>query len=33
VLELPCHTAAGTGTVVGDKIEIKIEKSGRIPRA
>ena len=34
VLELPCHTAAGTGTVVGDKIEIKIEKSvGRIPPA
>jgi uncharacterized protein len=37
VLELPCHTAAGTGTVVGDKIEISIEnnteKRGRIPRA
>jgi uncharacterized protein len=28
VLELPCHTAAGTGTVVGDKIEIKIDKPG-----
>lgn len=33
VLELPCHTAAGTGTSVGDKIEITIEKRGRIPRA
>jgi uncharacterized protein len=33
VLELPCHTAAGTGTVVGDKIEITIERRGRIPRA
>lgn len=33
VLELPCHTAAGTGTMVGDKIEITIEKRGRIPRA
>jgi uncharacterized membrane protein (UPF0127 family) len=28
VLELPCHTAAGTGTVVGDRIEIKIDKPG-----
>jgi len=25
VLELPCSTAAETGTVVGDKIEITIE--------
>ena len=33
VLELPCHTAAGTGTVVGDKIEIKIDQPGRVPRA
>jgi len=33
VLELPCHKAAETGTVVGDKIEITIEKRGRIPRA
>jgi uncharacterized protein len=33
VLELPCHTAAGTGTVVGDKIEIKIDRPGSVPRA
>jgi uncharacterized membrane protein (UPF0127 family) len=33
VLELPCHTAAGTGTVVGDKIEIKIDTPGSVPRA
>ena len=26
VLELPCHTAAETGTVVGDRIEITINK-------
>jgi uncharacterized protein len=33
VLELPCHTATGTGTAVGDKIEIATEKHGRIPPA
>jgi uncharacterized protein len=33
VLELPSHAAAGTGTVVGDKIEIKIDKTGSLPRA
>jgi uncharacterized membrane protein (UPF0127 family) len=26
VLELPCHTVAETGTVVGDRIEITIKK-------
>ena len=26
VLELPCHTVAETGTVVGDRIEITIQK-------
>lgn len=26
VLELPCHTVAETGTVVGDRIEITINK-------
>jgi len=40
VLELPCRTADDTGTVVGDKIEIKIaerttetqtEKDGKVP--
>ena len=30
VLELPCHTAAQTGTVVGDRIEITIEQNGRV---
>ena len=29
VLELPCHTVAETGTVVGDRIEITITKNGR----
>jgi len=29
VLELPCHTVAETGTVVGDRIEITINKNGR----
>jgi uncharacterized protein len=33
VLELPCRTAAETRTTVGDKIEIRIEKDGRVPRA
>jgi uncharacterized membrane protein (UPF0127 family) len=27
VLELPCHTAAETGTALGDKIEITIEET------
>ena len=31
VLELPCRTAAETRTAVGDKIEITIEKDGRVP--
>jgi len=30
VLELPCHTAAQTGTVVGDRIEITIKENGRV---
>jgi uncharacterized protein len=30
VLELPCRTAAETRTAVGDKIEITIEKDGRV---
>ena len=30
VLELPCRTAAETRTAVGDKIEITIEKNGRV---
>jgi uncharacterized membrane protein (UPF0127 family) len=33
VLELPCRTAAETGTVVGDKIEITMERAGRVPPA
>jgi len=38
VLELPCRTAAETGTVVGDRIEITIkeltlERDGRVPPA
>ena len=33
VLELPCRIAAETRTAVGDKIEITIEKDGRVPRA
>jgi uncharacterized protein len=33
VLELPCRTAAETSTAVGDKIEITIEKEGRVPPA
>jgi uncharacterized protein len=28
VLELPCHTANETGTVVGDNIQITIRKNG-----
>lgn len=31
VLELPCHTIAQTGTVLGDKIEFNVGKDGRIP--
>ena len=31
VLELPCRTAAESKTVVGDKIEIKLQKNGRVP--
>lgn len=33
VLELPCRTTAETGTSVGDKIQITIEKDGKVPRA
>jgi len=33
VLELPCRTAAETRTEVGDKIEIKLGKNGRVPHA
>ena len=29
VLELPCQTIAGTGTAVGDKIEISLGKDAR----
>jgi len=32
-LELPCRTAAETQTAVGDKIQITIEKDGRVPTA
>jgi len=31
VLELPCRTAAETQTAVGDKIQITLEKDGRVP--
>ena len=31
VLELPCRTAAETRTEVGDRIEISIEKGGKVP--
>ena len=33
VLELPCRTAAATSTAVGDKVEITLEKDGRVPTA
>lgn len=33
LLELPCRTAAETQTVVGDKIEITIQKNGRMSTA
>jgi uncharacterized membrane protein (UPF0127 family) len=33
VLELPCRMAADTRTALGDKIEITIEKDGRVPPA
>ncbi len=31
VLELPCRTAAETQTAVGDKIQITLEKDGKVP--
>ncbi len=31
VLELPSNTVAGTGTAVGDKIEIRLKKDGKVP--
>jgi hypothetical protein len=31
VLELPCRTAAETKTAVGDKIQITLEKDGKVP--
>ena len=33
VLELPCRTAAETQTAVGDKIQITLEKEGRVPHS
>jgi len=33
VLELPCSTAAETGTALGDKIEITFEKPVGVPSA
>lgn len=33
VLELPCRTADETRTALGDKIQITIEKEGRVPQA
>jgi uncharacterized membrane protein (UPF0127 family) len=33
VLELPCRTAAETRTTVGDKIQITLEKDGKVPHA
>jgi uncharacterized protein len=33
VLELPCSTAAETRTAVGDKIQITLEKDGKVPNA
>jgi uncharacterized protein len=33
VLELPCSTADETRTAVGDKIQITLEKEGRVPQA
>ena len=33
VLELPCRTAAETRTAVGDKIQITLEKDGKVPTA
>jgi uncharacterized protein len=33
VLELPCRTAAETRTAVGDKIQITLEKDGKVPHA
>jgi hypothetical protein len=31
VLELPCRTAVETQTAVGDKIQITLEKDGKVP--
>jgi uncharacterized membrane protein (UPF0127 family) len=31
VLELPSHTIAETGTQVGDKIDISVQKDGTVP--
>jgi uncharacterized membrane protein (UPF0127 family) len=33
VLELPCRTAAETKTAVGDKIQITLEKDGKVPHS
>jgi len=33
VLELPCRTAAETRTTVGDKIQITLEKDGKVPHS
>ena len=33
VLELPCRKAAETRTAVGDKIQITLEKDGKVPNA
>ena len=33
VLELPCRTAAATQTAVGDKIQITLEKDGKVPHS
>jgi hypothetical protein len=33
VLELPCRKAAETKTAVGDKIQITLEKDGKVPHA
>ena len=33
VLELPCRTAAETQTAVGDKIQITLEKDGKVPHS
>jgi uncharacterized protein len=33
VLELPIQTVTKSGTMIGDKIEISVQKNGRIPSA